>query len=150
VTPHPDHPPFPALAHFAPHARGLTWVRASGGFSGACVWRGDDRGTPRVALKAWPPETPPDRLAQIHRWVAAARHLPFVPEVLAGVGGDALFLDANRVWDCCRWLPGAPREAPTAGEVAAACEAVARLHAAWAGVAPPRRGPCPGVRKRVG
>jgi homoserine kinase type II len=78
----------------------------------------------------------------------AARHLPFVPEVLTGAGGHPAFFESDRAWDCCRWLPGEPRPAPTPEEVAAACEAVARLHDAWAALAT-SRGPCPGVRNRL-
>jgi Ser/Thr protein kinase RdoA (MazF antagonist) len=148
VTPLPDQPPFPVLAHFAPHARGLTWHRVSGGFSGAHVWRGDENLTPRLALKAWPPNTTPERLRQIHAWMLAVRQLPFVPEVLPGAGGRTAFLESDRVWDCCRWLPGEPRPTPTPEDVAAACEAVAALHVAWATFAAPR-GPCPGVRNRL-
>src|SRR5262245_40394613 len=125
-------PPFPVLAHFAPHTRGLTWTRASGGFSGAHVWRGDENHTPRVALKAWPPAISAERLGQVHAWMSAARRLPFVPEVLPGAGGHTLFADGTRVWDCCAWVPGAPSAAPTADEVVRACAAVAQLHGVWA------------------
>ena len=143
----PDQPPASVLEHFDPHARGLTWTRASGGFSGAHVWRGDDT-TPRVALKAWPPNISSERLLQIHAWMTAARQLSFVPNVLPGVGGRTVFAHDGIVWDCCEWMPGESRLAPTAEEVAAACEAVARIHSAWAELAPVR-GPSPGVRNRL-
>jgi homoserine kinase type II len=76
-----------------------------------------------------------------------AKHLPFVPRVLGGVGGSTVFSADARVWDCCRWVPGEPRAFPTVAEVETACEAVARLHAVWATEA--ERGPCPGVRNRL-
>ena len=147
MNPLPELPPFSVVAHFAPHSDGLAWGRAPGGFSGACVWRGDIAGAPRVALKAWPAGTPPERVTQIHAWLAEAAHLAFVPKVFAGAGGRTVFAEADRVWDCGRWLPGEPRTAASAAEVALACEAVAHLHGAWAGET--SRGACPGVRNRL-
>jgi homoserine kinase type II len=146
VTPLLDHPPAVVLEHFAPHTRDLTWRRAPDGFSGARVWCGAE-GAPSVALKAWPPDTAPDRVRQIHVWLARAAHLAFVPTVFSGIGGITVVVEANRVWDCCRWMPGQPCLEPRATDVAAACEAVARLHAAWGGS--PRSGPCPGVANRL-
>lgn len=142
----PDVPPFPVLAHFGPHVRGLSWQRTSGGFSGACVWRGADS-APRVALKGWPPDISSDRLQQIHAQMTAARGLSFVPEVLPGAGGRTVFFDGARVWDCCMWMPGEPCSAPTHEEIARACEAVACLHAVWAPAT--TRGECPCVRNRL-
>ncbi len=146
MNPLTDHPPRTVLAHFAPHTDGLTWSRAPRGFSGARVWCGADA-VPRVALKAWPAGTSPDRVAWVHARLAEVAHLPFVPTVRAGAGGLTAVVDAGRVWDCGRWLPGDPRPAPTADEVARACAALAGLHAAWAGAA--QRGPCPAVRNRL-
>jgi homoserine kinase type II len=139
-------PPPRVPAAFAPHSAGLTWDRAPGGFSGARVWRGRDAaGTARLALKAWPRATAA-RLPRVHEWMRRAAHLPFVPEVLRGEGGG-LVIEGDDVWDCCRWVPGAPLAHPTEAEVARACEAVARLHGAWAGES--HRGPAPGVRNRL-
>lgn len=140
-------PPFPVLRHFAPRTRGLTWRRAPAGFSGAVVWRGDEAGGPRVALKGWPPGAPPERVRQAHAWQAKAAHLPFVPAVFAGAFGETTFPEAGRVWDCCRWQPGEPRAAPTLAEVEAAFKAVAGIHLAWE--AESRRGPSPGVQNRL-
>lgn len=137
----PERPPRAVLSHFAPHTDGLTWHRAPAGFSGAQIWRGDaPDGTPKLAVKAWPPGTTLDRLHQIHEWTARAAHLAFVPKAYGAV-------EAAGLWDCGTWVPGAPRPAPTAAEVACACAAVARLHDAWAADA--QRGPCPGVRNRL-
>ena len=147
MNPLPEHPPFPVVAHFAPHTYGLSWHRAPGGFSGARVWRGEADGTPRVALKAWPDGTSPDRVSQVHAWLAQAAHLPFVPTVFAGAGGHTVCAEGGRLWDCGRWQPGEPRTAPAAAEIVRACEAVAGLHAAWAGET--TRGACPGVRNRL-
>ncbi|QJW93968.1 phosphotransferase [Frigoriglobus tundricola] len=141
------YPPFPVLAYFAPHTRGLRWHRAPDGFSGAVVWCGGENDTARVALKAWPAGTRPERVRQVHTWLSLAAHLPFVPGALAGGDGHTLVTEADRVWDCCRWMPGRPCSAPTAAEVAAACAAVAQLHATWAATS--RLGPCPGVQNRL-
>jgi homoserine kinase type II len=134
-----DEPPFPVVSHFGLRGRG-EWRRAATGFSGAVVWLGFG-GRP-VAVKMWPADTPAERVRQIHAWMGAARHLPFVPAVYG------LFEHDGHIWDCCALVPGVPRERPTAEEVRAACIAVARLHDAWAGPAP-RCGPGPCVRNRL-
>jgi Ser/Thr protein kinase RdoA (MazF antagonist) len=124
--------PAAVLARYAPALDGLAWVPVGGGFSGAGVWRGDDpTGNPTFALKAWPPEFAPARLAQIHGWLTRVAHLPFVPAVLPAADGRSFVSEAGRLWDLSRWKPGVPLAAPTAAEVEAACAAVARLHAAW-------------------
>jgi homoserine kinase type II len=142
-----DFPPNSVLLHFAPHTDGLTWRRVPDGFSGARVYRGDDSAAPRLALKAWPTGTSPERLRQIHAWLVRWEQLPFVPVVFRGAGRSTVATEDGRVWDCCRWMPGEPRTRPTSGEVASACVAVARIHAMWAGEA--QRGPCPGVANRL-
>ena len=147
MNPLPEIPPLTVLDHFAPHTRGLAWARAPGGFSGARVWRGTSQNTPLVALKAWSIDTSAEHVRQVHSWIARAAHLPFVPRVFAGAGGHTVFVEAGRVWDCVRWMPGAPRSTPTTEEVARACEAVAQLHSAWAFA--PKPGPCPGVLNRL-
>jgi homoserine kinase type II len=143
----PDSPPPAVLAHFAPHARGLSWLRVRGGLSGAAVWRGEAGGAPRVALKAWPPGTTPERVLQVHGWVSRAARLAFVPAIYPGAGGRTAFEFAGRVWDCCRWQPGVPLSAPAVAEVEMACEAVAELHRAWS--VESASGPCPGVLNRL-
>jgi Ser/Thr protein kinase RdoA (MazF antagonist) len=147
VNPLLDFPPFAVLKHFSPHTDGLTWQRVPGGFSGANVWRGNERQTPRLALKAWPPGTAFERVRQVHAWLAQATHLPFVPTVFASIGGQSVCAEAGRVWDCCQWMPGGPRNAPSETEVSAAAKIVAQLHEAWADEM--QRGACPGVRNRL-
>lgn len=142
MNPFFDLPPIAVRAHFAPHTDGLTWHRVPGGFSGACVYRGGDS----LALKLWPQGTTPERVRQIHEWLALVEHLPFVPNVVRGASGSVA-IEREQVWDCCRWMPGAPRANPTAAEVRASCELVARLHEAWSTDA--QRGPCPGVANRL-
>jgi homoserine kinase type II len=123
------------------------WRAAPSGLSGARVWCGERSGGPGVALKAWPAGTDPDRLRHIHAQMMRAAQLPFIPTVLRGRDGSTVCAGGAWVCDCCRWMPGVPRARPTAAEVAAACAALAELHAVWAVGGP--RGPCPGVRNRL-
>ena len=141
------YPPFPVLAHFAPHTRGLKWHRASDGFSGAIVWCGTENDTARLALKAWPVGTTPDHAKQVHAWLSEAASLPFVPNTFAGENGRTIAVEADRVWDCCRWVSGAPCSAPGTAEVTTACIAVAQLHTSWGNKT--SYGPCPGVLNRL-
>ncbi|HEY1188264.1 MAG TPA: aminoglycoside phosphotransferase family protein [Gemmata sp.] len=148
MVPAPEGPPDAVVAHFAPSTTRLTWHRAPGGFSGAAVWRGDDStGAPRVAVKGWPTNTPPERVARAHLWLARAAPLPFVPAVFAGVRGLTAVLADGRLWDASKWMPGAPHPAPAAGHIRAACEAVAQLHLTWP--AEPAERPCRGVAGRL-
>lgn len=140
-------PPRAALEHFGPATAGLTWRRAPGGFSGSAVWRGDDpSGAPRVALKGWPPQVTAERVREVHGWLARAAHLPFVPVPFVGARGVTAVTADERLWDACPWVPGAALAAPTAADVGAACEAVARLHLVWP--AQPAR-PCAAVAARL-
>jgi Ser/Thr protein kinase RdoA (MazF antagonist) len=140
-------PPQTVLASYGPALAGLTWTSAPTGFSGASVWRGEDATGPLVALKAWPPCLDESRLAEIHRWMNRAGRLPFVPTVQPALDGRTVVVEAGRTWDVTRWMPGSRRERPTDDEVAAACAALAALHAAWQ--AGERAGPCPGVLNRL-
>ncbi|WP_157506907.1 phosphotransferase enzyme family protein [Gemmata obscuriglobus] len=141
-------PPSSPIARFGPATAGLVWQPAPAGFSGAVVWRGDDSsGVPQVALKGWPLNTTLERVQEVHSWLAQASALPFVPTVLRSASGGTVVSADGRVWDACRWLPGAPAASPTGAEVRAACEAAARLHLAWP--AGPVKRPCPAVDARL-
>src|SRR3954471_3266932 len=94
------------LARYGAAADGLSWTRAVGGFSGAAVWRGDDRGTPLLALKAWPEGMSAARLRRIHRRLRRPVPLPFVPAVRPARDGHTVVTEAGRVWDLSRWMPG--------------------------------------------
>lgn len=147
MNPLPDVPPMAALRHFGPATDGLTWHRASDGFSGAEVWRGEAGGAPGVALKGWPVDTPPGRVAQVHFWLKQAAPLPFVPAVLPGAHGLTAVRAGRRVWDATQWVPGRPLVAPTAADVRAACAAIAELHRAWPAEPPDR--PCRAVAAQL-
>jgi hypothetical protein len=139
------------LAHYGPAVAGLRWARVGGGFSGAVVWRGDDPdGHPVLALKAWPRETTAEHLSRVHRQMARAAHLPFVPLVIPTRENVTTVFEAGRVWDLSRWMPGAAdfHSRPTAARVANACAALAQLHRAW-GPAALVPAPCPAVRRRL-
>ncbi len=140
------------LARYPAAVAGLDWVRlgSAGGFSGAALWRGDLGGRPAFALKAWPAGYPADRLAEVHRWMAAARPTGLVPAVVPTLAGGTLVEHAGRVWDVTAWLPGVAdfRRDPSDARLSAACAALARLHRAWCPAAP-ESAPCPGVRRRL-
>lgn len=141
-------PPPAVLAHFTPATHSLRWVRIEGGFSGAEVWRGDDpAGSPLFALKAWPDGT---LLEPIHRWMARAAHLPFVPRVVPTQSGHTVVTHAGRVWDLATWLPGVAdfRANPNDARLTNACAALARLHHAWTPHSPTEL-PCPAVARRL-
>lgn len=143
--------PQPVLARYPAAVAGLAWAPHPAGFSGAAVWRGDLAGSPALALKAWPPGYPADRLASIHRLMADARaRCAFVPAVVPALSGDTVVEHAGRVWDVTAWMPGTAdyRAAPSDAKLAAACAAVAALHRAWAPPAP-ALAPCPGVLRRL-
>lgn len=138
------------LARYGAAVGGLRWVPVGGGFSGAAVWRGDDDRGPVLALKAWPAGTTADRLAGVHRMMTRAVHLPFVPVVVPALDGPTAVVAGGRVWDLCRWMPGAAdfHSNPTPARLANACAALAQLHCAWRPVIP-MRARCPAVRRRL-
>jgi hypothetical protein len=148
---HLDNIPQAVITEYGPILAGLKWFPASGGFSGAYVWRGEDaQGIPRVALKRWPMGTTENRLAQIHAWMDTAAHLPFVPRVVptrfgsevateTSIGGPSLTTHSQYkesecisfLWDATSWQPGLPHIPANASEIEIACESVAELHVSW-------------------
>ena len=143
------------LAHYPDAVARVEWVPLgnAGGFSGSALWRGQLRGEPLFALKAWPLDFPAVRLEAIHRWMIQARSngkCPFVPAVVPSTSGRSAVEHADRVWDITSWLPGVADFAvdPSEAKLIASCEALAKLHRAWA----PRQerlAPCPGVERRL-
>jgi len=141
------------LSRYGVAVEGLRWVAlgSGGGFSGASVWRGDDAsGRPVLALKAWPADATPDRLASIHALLRRAAHMPFIPTVLPTRDRATVTVEAGRVWDIARWMPGTAdfRAHPTATRLTNTATALARLHRAWE-PATPTTAPCPAVRRRL-
>jgi Ser/Thr protein kinase RdoA (MazF antagonist) len=125
---------------------------SAGGFSGARLWRVESvEGA--WYLKAWPTEGPSrDRLTWIHVLMTAARAagLQFVPRVAPARDRSTWQAEAGRLWDLCGGMPGRAdfRDRPTRERMAAACAALARLHAAW-GREQTRHAPCATVQRRI-
>jgi Ser/Thr protein kinase RdoA (MazF antagonist) len=79
-----------------------------------------------------------ERLGAVHRRMVRASHLPFVPTVHATTDGQSVVAAGQRVWDLCRWMPGAADyyTNPTPARLANACAALAQLHGVWRPAAP--------------
>ena len=140
-----------ALDRYGAAVRGLRWLPVGGGFSGARVWRGEDGDGPALALKAWPPDgITPERLAAVHRLMARAVHLPFVPVVIPSADGATAVVAGGRVWGLTQWRPGSADFAanPSPARLANACAALAELHRTWR-PSRPVAAPCPAVRRRL-
>ncbi len=142
------------LSRFAglPPAPRLVFLGNRGGFSGARLWRVESAAGP-FCLRAWPAGgMTPDRLARIHGLMQAARQagLDFVPAVVRAADGMTWVEHAGRLWELAAWMPGRAdfHDQPTSARLGAACQALARLHAAWSKDTA-FRGPCPAVRRRL-
>ncbi len=123
----------------------------AGGFSGARLWRITADG--RWCLRAWPAEGPTEtELAIIHDLMGkAAETLPFVPRLRRhGKTGRTWIAEYGRLWEMATWQPGRAdfHEQPSLGKLAAAVEALARLHRVWMPI-PLRYGVCPAVVRRL-
>lgn len=122
----------------------------AGGFSGAKLWRGDLAGVPQLALKCWPIDCTARRLKLIHGWMREAKHLPFVPQLIAGANAGTTAKQGDHVWDITEWMPGSANTASAYTEVQlrAACAAIFQLHDAWK---PLRMScqPCPAIIRRL-
>jgi homoserine kinase type II len=123
-----------------------------GGFSGARLWR-IEAGVGTFCLRAWPPHETLPRVHYRHTLTARARShgLYFVPAVLPALDGGTAVGHAGRLWEVEEWLPGRAdfHERPSRPRLEEACRALARLHAAWEGLAEPTPAPCPAVARRL-
>jgi Ser/Thr protein kinase RdoA (MazF antagonist) len=135
-------------AHARPALSPVSMGNAGGG-SGARLWRFESGIGPLVA-RAWPPDGPgPAALAQIHRWLANAADLDFVPVPLETRDGRTLVEIDDRRWELAPWCRGVsdPGRPPS----------VVRLRAAFAGLAAFHQrlafsatfGPSPGLGARL-
>ena len=123
-----------------------------GGFSGARVHRLSSlRGV--FCLRGGTPGEPAARVASRHALMHAARAdgLAFVPGVVPTRSGTTVVEHAGRCWELMRWMPGRAdfHAAPSPARLAAAAEALARLHLSWGRHALPCVAECPGVRRRL-
>jgi len=130
----------------------LVTLRNYSGFSGARLWRIKGLGGD-LCLRAWPAAGPPPaNLQGIHRLMDRAREagLDFVPTVLRTCQGGTWVEHAGRLWDLTTWMPGAAdfHTRPTRARLAAACTALAQLHAVWAKTSC-GSSPCPAVTRRL-
>jgi Ser/Thr protein kinase RdoA (MazF antagonist) len=82
--------------------------------------------------------------------LARGSGLAFVPAVRPAHGGQTWVEAAGRSWDLTGWQPGRADfwARPAPARLAAACETLAQLHLAWAGVNP-KHGPCPALGRRL-
>jgi homoserine kinase type II len=122
------------------------------GFSGARLWRFDSSAG-AFCLRAWPSAFPLKRLAYIHRLLARARAggLAFVPRVEQARVGATWVQFHGRLWEVQEWLPGAAdfHAASAPQRLAAACQALARLHQCWAAAEEGVVEVCPAVKRRL-
>ncbi len=155
----------------------VTWqpVTASGGFSGASVWR-ITAPNGQFALRRVPAgQPPPPRRAWLHRFLrfVRGRGLEFIAAPLTTRHGATFVERGGASWELAPWLPGAAdfHRDPRPERLAAAMSALARFHltaavfpgAALAGPAglpawsparstpavPPAAGPSPGLADRL-
>jgi Ser/Thr protein kinase RdoA (MazF antagonist) len=102
----------------------------AGGLSGASLWRFASARGPLV-LRAWPENGPtPGDVDRIHRWLARAAALPFVPVPIASRTGRTATAASGRIWELAPWLPGRPEAArpPPPARVRAAFAGLAAFH----------------------
>ena len=148
------------LAHYPRPIRGLDWVRVlgAGGLSGAEIWSGQfgfDSPSEPLALaascsetqltlaarknircaKRYPPGTHPHDLQRQHAWLSAATRagLGYVPRMAISTAGETFVRVGGCIWEIQDWMPGRADFAtePTQAKLAAACEAVLRIHGVW-------------------
>lgn len=120
-------------AALAPRSRPVP-LGGGGGLSGASLWRFSTLGGPML-LRAWPPETRPERVATVHAWLAATRGMAWIAPPLADRQGRTFHESRGRVWEVAPWLPGKPDalRPPSAGRRRSALKALAELHRVLAG-----------------
>lgn len=155
-----------ALRHYSQGLRlespaAAACVPVSTGLSAARVWRVTAGGRD-WALRRWPPDGPePQRLAELHRWLAhlEAAALPVAVPQRSDVGATFITL-GDGLWQLEPWRPGEPEltDPADAPRVAAALQGLARLHRASAAYRPSPagarwfqtdRGPAPAVAERL-
>ena len=144
------------LAEYPPvYAAGtVSKVTESGGFSGAGLWRIETQAGP-VGLRRWPPEHPSrQRLMWIHAVLSqvAAKGLGLIAAPLRTRRGSSFVTHRGHFWQLEPWLPGRNdfRQHPRPERIAAALEALARVHRAAEDVAGPlpESRVCPAVDDR--
>ena len=129
--------------HFPPEIESLLSAyqiehaeRVAPGMSGGTVFQcfsADDR---TFALKRWPRETTPHRVAQVHRVqrAAAINGCHFVPRLYAVPNGSHTCLRADHgCWELSDWMPGTPLDrAAWPQPISRGAAAIAQFHRAVA------------------
>lgn len=139
------------LAFYPAAARPRSAVRPlgnAGGLSGARLWWFDAAPGP-MAVRLWPRDGPNSaQLGQIHRWLAPAGPLGFVPLPLATADGRTFVARGDRLWQVEPWMPGAADDArpPSTARLRSAFAALGALHRALGRLG---SGPSPGLARRL-
>ncbi len=139
------------LARYPRHVQPLDETEClggAGGLSGARLWRYRS-GQGALVFRGWPPEGP-DRthLERVHRWLATAGDLGFIPAPIADRSGRTLVEHEGRFWELAPWMPGAAEAArpPAPTRVRSAFAALAAFHQRLGGER--RDGVSPGLAHR--
>jgi Ser/Thr protein kinase RdoA (MazF antagonist) len=137
----PESPPREVTDAYA--LSGVLWkpLGAGGGFSGAKIWRGETGDGLALCLKGHPPGRIDWSIlsGNIHRWMRAAR-LGIVPRIRTTRNGHSTVpterwdMGVCWVWELIDWMPGRAdfHSDPTDRRLAAAVDAIAKLHRNWA------------------
>ena len=136
--------------------RGVEYLDAAGGFSGARFWRlNTPRG--RLCLRRWPVEHPDrSRLAFIHsvlRHVGSSGFTEIAAPIPTDSPDQATFVfSAGHYWELTPWLTGTAdyHAKPSPNRLKTALRALARFHLAAAsfGELSGRNGPAPAIQNR--
>jgi Ser/Thr protein kinase RdoA (MazF antagonist) len=121
----------------------------AGGLSGSQLWR-FDTGRGMLVARMWPIElSERPRIEQIHRWIARADRLRFVPQPIQAQDGRTVLEENGRLWEVVPWMLGKREiaEPPRPTRVKAAFSAVAEFHKAMGEITP--RALSPGLLART-
>lgn len=130
--------------------RDLQINEATGGLSGAHLWR-ITQGNDSFCLRRWPMVHPSaTELTAIHGFMTHLEKAGFqiVPLPQRTLTQQTFLNVAGNLWELANWLPGEALEKPSAEQITAAMEALARLHLAAASYGMPPDAPAPGLQKR--
>ncbi|QDT04029.1 Phosphotransferase enzyme family protein [Rubripirellula lacrimiformis] len=115
------------------------------GFSGASVYRCQSSDGTQWALKHWPIENSPSRVAEVHQVQQAARDggIESVPKI------EASMTVAGRIWELSTWMTGDPATGNAApATVQAGAELIRQFHQAVS-VLGSMEQPAPAIQNRI-
>lgn len=119
------------LRHWLPDLDSLQVLPATGGFSGAGVFRVNAAGE-SFSVRRWPADTPAMRIHGLHAFLAHLRQagLPVARVLSLPATGGTVVTQQEIHWQLEAWLPGAPADAGqlTDARVEAAFSRLAQLH----------------------